>query len=536
MKIKKTAFGDRNEAFVEGRFSDGVNVIYSNDNNKGKTLVIQGLLYALGNNPIFPAGFDKRKYFFYALVEINGDEYEFLRKNETIILKHGKDWQSFDSLSELKYYIDKHLFTLPRIEKKGEGKIVDLELFYQLFAVGQDKRNTSTIQNAGYYTKTDFLSMLKVMAGCQGSVAEGHDVEQIKREIKEKQADARLVRRKIKLLTENPKIASQAFKQSDREDAEKHRKDLNEVNSRISELKRKRSREINRRGKLGNLLSELSSLNQTVDMGKIVCATCGSETIVYSNGDLSFEVSNNHVRKKVITSLREQISLKGDIIDELSNRVSAEQDVLRRTLRETPPELKNVLIFSEEIVSEEQYSSDLLRIETAIQNLKDDLDAIERDDDQAKSRYQSMMEMIQNEMNRLYRSVDSDGILSFHGLFSKHGENYSGSEEQEFYFCKLIALNSYFEHQFPIIMDSFRSGELSTQKEQIMIEYYKKIGKQVILTSTLKSEEYEKLKYDGISGINAIDYSEHQSSQILQPAYSDEFRAILDEFGVAIGD
>lgn len=534
MKIKMTAFGNRHEAFVEKRLMDGVNLIYSNDNNKGKTLVIQGMLYALGNNPIFPAGFDKRKYYFYTKVEIAGEEYEFLRKNEKIVLKSGGRWQAFDSLSELKYFINKHIFDLPTIEKNGEGKIVDLELFYQLFAVGQDNRNSSKIQNSGYYTKTDFMNMLKELDGCSGFTVEEIDVEKIRKKIQTKKSESQLVRKKIKLLKENPQIAAQAFTQSDREGAEKHSRILGKINGRISDLKKKRSRELNRRGKLENVLSELNSLNQTVDAGKIVCAECGSETIIYSNGDLHFEVSNGHVRKNVMRSMREQISLKGDMIEELSARITEEQGLLQVELSETSPELKSMLIFADEIISEEKYSSDLLRIEASIQILKDSLDAVKHDDDDAKVRYREMMEVINTETNRLYRLVDPEGTLTFQGLFSKQGENYSGSEEQEFYFCKLIALNGYFDHQFPIIMDSFRSGELSTQKEKIMLDIYIKTKKQIILTSTLKTEEYKTLKYDSISGVNAIDYSTHQSSQILKESYVTKFKDILSGFGVTI--
>lgn len=54
MLVKKIAFGDKSEAFIEERLTDGLNVIYSDDNNRGKTLVIQGLMYSLGYESIFP--------------------------------------------------------------------------------------------------------------------------------------------------------------------------------------------------------------------------------------------------------------------------------------------------------------------------------------------------------------------------------------------------------------------------------------------------------------------------------------------------
>ncbi len=67
-----------------------------------------------------------------------------------------------------------------------------------------------------------------------------------------------------------------------------------------------------------------------------------------------------------------------------------------------------------------------------------------------------------------------------------------------------------------------------------MIGLYQGLNKQVILTSTLKDEEYEELKYGNIQGMNALDYSGHQNSQILQKSYVERFKSILDEFGIAM--
>ena len=72
MRILKTACGNAHEAFIESRLTDGVNIIFSNDNSKGKTIIFQGMMYALGNDPIFPAGFDYRSYYFYTSFEHEG--------------------------------------------------------------------------------------------------------------------------------------------------------------------------------------------------------------------------------------------------------------------------------------------------------------------------------------------------------------------------------------------------------------------------------------------------------------------------------
>ena len=64
MIIKRIAIGNKLESFIENRIDDGVNVIFSDDNNKGKTIVIQGMMYALGNEPAFPMGFLPNNYYF----------------------------------------------------------------------------------------------------------------------------------------------------------------------------------------------------------------------------------------------------------------------------------------------------------------------------------------------------------------------------------------------------------------------------------------------------------------------------------------
>jgi hypothetical protein len=65
-----------------------------------------------------------------------------------------------------------------------------------------------------------------------------------------------------------------------------------------------------------------------------------------------------------------------------------------------------------------------------------------------------------------------------------------------------------------------------------MINEFKKLPKQVIITSTLKTEEYDSDKYYDIDGINIIDYSNFEDSKILQPRYTEEFNIILYKFEI----
>ena len=78
MIIKKIAIGNEEEAFIESNFSKNLNIILSEDNNKGKTIVIQSILYAIGNKPIFPESFNYKDYYYYLEFENNSNIYTCL--------------------------------------------------------------------------------------------------------------------------------------------------------------------------------------------------------------------------------------------------------------------------------------------------------------------------------------------------------------------------------------------------------------------------------------------------------------------------
>lgn len=87
MKIRKVAVGNAAEAFIEGNFTNGVNIISSDDNNKGKTIVIQSMMYALGNEPTFPTSFEFQKYYYYIEFEEAGIIFKLCRSGDGFVLK-----------------------------------------------------------------------------------------------------------------------------------------------------------------------------------------------------------------------------------------------------------------------------------------------------------------------------------------------------------------------------------------------------------------------------------------------------------------
>ena len=92
MIIKRTAVGNETEALVESGYVEGLNIISSDDNNKGKTIAIQSMMYALGNDPTFPTTFDYKDYYHYIEFEVNGTLYQLCRNNSSFIYWNHYIW------------------------------------------------------------------------------------------------------------------------------------------------------------------------------------------------------------------------------------------------------------------------------------------------------------------------------------------------------------------------------------------------------------------------------------------------------------
>jgi hypothetical protein len=534
MKIKKVAFGDSNEAYIESRFKDNVNIIFSEGNNKGKTLLIQGLMYSMGNEPVFPSGFNFKDYHFYSLVQIQNSDYEFLRRGNSIVVRNENFLQVCNTISEFKHFFNKIIDDLPIIIKDSKRKVVDVHLLFELFFLGQDNRVPSNLIVKGQYNKNDFLSMIYSLKGIENNEPEKYDLKNEKEKLENLKQDKKNLLKKLKIAKQNSKVAGFTQKSIDKEQFNKKKLELEKINKEILDLKKDRNREFNRKVKLESLRYELNSLNINLSQGKTHCGECGSDKIIFTNDEFDFEVSNKDVRSRIISSINENIEIKEEIIQEYDLQIQNEQDQFNKEIQVSSPELGEYILFKDEVIDansiDEEIYSKQISIDKAIQIISS-FSSISTDN---TKECKDLIAEITDEMNRLYAIIDPNGNLTFNDLFPKKDQTFSGSEGQEFYFCKLIALNKILEHKYPIINDSFRSGEISSDKERKMIEIYERLGKQVIISSTLKSEEYATDKYTNTNTINVIDYNNHKDSKILNQKYSTDFETIIKSFDISI--
>ena len=525
--------GNENEAFYESRLNGGVNIIYSDNNNKGKTIVLQGLYYALGNVPIFPSTFDYENYYFIVDLSLDDEVFSVCRKNKTFLFRNKKTINIFNSSSEFKRFFDENIYNIPRIIKDDQEKIADLDLFYQLFFVGQDKRDTSKIFNSGYNNKEDFMNMLYSYAGCS-KIISSIDIEEIKRKQKSLKEERDVIRKKEKFLSKHSSSASFATYTVDRELYLKKIHNAEKLNNKLISLKNERNRIQNRKLKNDALIGELRSLNRSLTEGALVCLDCHGQHIGYENAnkDVNFDVSDNEIRNNVMTAIQNRIDSAKEDLEIISKKILETQKELKELLKDEDISFENLIFYKDGIQSSEAADERINQIDCEL-NKYDNLLKIEKDKENLNTiSRDTLLNKLLLEMNNFYKILEPTGNFIFDALFSKREVNYSGSEECEFYLAKLYALAKILKHPFPIIIDAFREGEISTAKENIILEKFNELHNQIIFSATLKDQELN--KYNSFSNINSIDYSTNITHHILNSHDVPILLQKLSEFSIIL--
>jgi len=534
MILKSIFIGNAEEAYINEEFQEGLNIISSNDNNKGKTIVIQGMMYCLGNRPIFPASFPYENYYYILYLECNGELIKICRRGESYVIKQKDEYSVFDNTAEFKRYWNKRIEKLPIILKDNVKKIVDPELLIQVFFVGQDKKLTSDIVNSGYYKKVDFYKLLYSLDGLDTTTDTIEDIEEVKKKINKLKNEKGKLLKENKILKESNIALEYLSATNDRLALESTLKEVEKIKNKLLILKKERNSAISRRTKNEMTLKELRSLNRTMKSGQIACLDCGSNHIAYESADteFSFDISTVEMRKQILESIKEKVDIYSEEITRLTSEINMCQKELDACISAEDIPLDALLIMSQELTDSKDADERLKEIDADLNGLNEQLetkDAISKD---VMKRQQSLLESIVSEMNRFYKSVDLDGKDEYKDIFTIRGKTYSGSEATEFHMSKMFAFQKKLNHKYPIVIDSFRAEDLSTDREERALNMFKEISNQIILTTTLKSEEEN--KYYGREEINNIDFSSHNTNKMLSESYVEKFILVANEMLVSI--
>lgn len=537
MIIRKVAVGNATEAFIENNFTKGVNIISSDDNNKGKTIVVQSMMYALGNEPTFPTSFDFSKYYYYIEFEEAESLFKLCRCGDGFVLKRESTVLIFDNVSELKRYWSRNIFSLPSIVKNQLFRIVDPVLYVQLFFVGQDKKDTSNIANHGFYNKQDFIEMLYAYAGLNGEQLPQEKIDEIKSQISALSDEKKILLQQHKILKSRKASISYLSAESDRLAFGKKVELLEKSQDKIASLRKARNNASTRKSKWEHTVNELRSLNRTISCGELRCMDCNSTNISFSTGatsqsSYSFDVSTVEMRSEIINSISEKISAYTEEIERLSSEIVIEQEHLQSLMEDDQVSLESIVAYKKDIFSASEAETKIKKIDTEVSALRSQLLASENASRETQAQRTALLSTIIDKMNELYHEIDPDGNIRYSSLFTQRNEVYSGSEATVFHVVKLFALQLVLQHNFPIVIDSFRAEDLSTGKENIVLEVSKRIGNQVILTTTLKHEEIG--KYDNLPGVNHINYQYHIPSKILDRTFVESFVGLLKDLSINI--
>lgn len=238
------------------------------------------------------------------------------------------------------------------------------------------------------------------------------------------------------------------------------------------------------------------------------------------------------MRNEIINSISEKISAYSEEIERLSAEIVIEQERLQSLMDDESVSLESIVAYKKDIFSASEAEARIKEIDTEVATLKSQLLASENASLETQEQRTALLSAIIGKMNELYHQIDPDGNITYSSLFTQRNEVYSGSEATIFHVVKLFALQFVLRHSFPIVIDSFRAEDLSTGKENTVLEISKSIGNQVILTTTLKHEEIG--KYDDLPDVNHINYQSHTPSKILDGAFVKSFVALLKDLSIEI--
>lgn len=536
MKILNVWFGNEDEAFHEGRLSDGLNIIYSNGlNNRGKTVFVQAVFFALGSPSKFPYGFDpEKKNYYVAEIAINGKKFIICRRRDSFVIRDSDgNINICSSESDFKRYYSTNIFPLPSISKDGRKNLVYLSLFNQQFFLGQDGKDTSSLYNLTYFNKTDFKNMLYSIKGFS-DIDESEDAEAIKKRILSIKEQKNGLIGKNKILKNKKAAASLVSYTANKKEIDLKLKNLEEIKKNISALKKERNRLLSRKTKNELLIEELKGLNRTISEGSVYCLDCKSANIGFQmpKEGISFEVSDGDTQKQILRNINNRIEVLIEDIQKVDADITESQGLLGELLDDPEITMENLIFSKNDILDARPIDEEIMFLDDELNELSGKLLQSQTTEASNKQNRDNFLLDLTKLLNSTFHKLNFDGNPKDVELFTSRGEVVSGSESAAFFLAKLYAIQRMINHNHPIIIDDFREKELATAKEKIALELYKYLPNQVIFTCTLKDEETS--KYNNLKYVNQVDYTPFPDSHIMNQNDVLKLREVLRFLAISI--
>ena len=536
ISVKAAYIGNGIESFVERSFTNGINVVYSMDNNRGKTVLMQGIMFALGAVPTFPSGFQYREYIYIVDLDVDGRDVSVLRSKNTFAVLSNNELHTFESEASFSKYWSKNIRILPNIVKKGRTTSIGLELYTQMAFIPQDGKSSAKLLS-GQFSKDDFCEMLYAIKGLDGRELDTESEEALKKRRDELKGKLKSLTRQTAALNERGTALSMISASVDNRDMEELLADLERARKEVTDIRKKRSRLIDRLTKCQITLDELNSLKIETREGRLYCLECGSERIGYRMADSKamFDVTNSTMRSRIIGSLGERIDATRNEIDTLDQQLrKAQQNLAALLAQNTEFSLADIVACKNDYLDSRELDLEMQKAQHELAEIKDTLESNKTMTNDLRKRQREFSDELVSKMNFAQRHISgNDHATPYEALFSTNANVFSGSDETIYFASRQYALAAIMGHDMPLLVDSFRGEDLSTEREERMLELYSHVQNQMIFTTTVKKEE-GKEKYEMDDRLNAIDYSGHDVNKILCTDYNDEFLTKVSEFGIVL--
>lgn len=535
INLRAVYIGDGNESFVENGFANGINIISSDDNNVGKTIVMQSIMYAMGAMPSFPKSFHYSDYIYIVDLEVDGRPVTIMRSRNTFAVQDGETVLSLENAQALQRYWSENITELPTIVKDGRSVPVGLELYAQMAFVPQDKRSSSRV-NAGRFNKNDFCEMLFAMRGLAARTLTSREINELKRRKAELKEQRKSLMKEASALRGRSTALSVISPTADREEMGVIISRLNEAKDEVAEFRKQRNRLLRRLTKNEIVLKELNSLKIDVKAGEIVCLDCGSTHIGYRMADsgFTFDITTPEMRSQILASVQQRIEALRAELEQVESELRSAQNRLEMLLSDKPVTLADVVACQDDYADEHELDMKITEIDDEIARIDRSLDTNEQVATELREQRKEFMDGIISTMNNVHRQISvMDDPDHYESLFTTDASVYSGSETTEYFISRTYALARHMGHGLPVLIDSFRAEDLSTMREERVLELMAGLRNQIILTTTIKQEEGPG-KYGDNPSLHNIDYSNHQTNKLLSSEWNDVFASKVQEFGVIL--
>lgn len=535
LRIEAFYVGNGVESFVEKDFHQRVNVIWSDDNNVGKTIVMQGIMYVLGVMPSFPKNFPHRNFIFVVDIDVDGRKLSILRNKNTYAVLEDGEVLTLDSVEAFRDYWSNSISHLPSIVKNGLNKRVGLELYSQMYFVSQDARSSSRV-HAGQFNKDDFIEMVYAIKGLDARELTPQEEVELKRRAEDLKQQRKSLERQAKVLRDKDPALALISPTADRAEMDDLVGELAKAKEVVADLRKQRNRLLRRLTKNEIVQKELNSLRIDVKAGQIVCLDCGSSHIGYRMADsgYTFDITTPQMRDQILASVQKRIDACNAELAQVNVDLRDAQRHLESLLEDKPVTLADVVARQEDYESERDLDDQITTVDDELWRIKNRLESHRSIQAQLKEQRKEFMDSLLETMDTVHQQISVTELPEpYESLFTTAANVYSGSETTEYFLSRCVALARHLGHGMPIIIDSFRAEDLSSMREDRVVEVYQGLGNQVLFTTTVKAEEGAD-KYSSDQRVHSIDYSGHTSFHLLSPDWNDEFDAKMAEFSVKI--